>query len=911
MFGFLLLAMQNQSTLDFYQDIEPILRKNCFECHGIVKQKGGFRIDIRATAMAGSDFGESPVIIPGNADESDLYWAISSTDLDERMPPEEKGPLQDYEISRIKDWINQGALWPDDGKPPTWPSEHWAYQMPKWPRIPQLESDSFSRNTIDQFVFSKLTQEGFYPSAQADFQTLARRTALDITGLPPSSYEVGNLLEKGTEVAWQRWLDILFDSLHYGENQALSWLDLSRYADSNGFEVDHNRSMSPWRDWVIDAFNQNMPFDEFTAQQLAGDLMESPSLSQIVATGFHRNTMTNTEGGVDDEEYRVSAVVDRVNTTASVWLGTTMSCVQCHDHKYDPLTSNDYYSMYALFNDGQDGGTSQGPKIDVLGEAEAEDNRSIQEKVASLQSKYESLKSSTKWSAPETLWVDESKPPRGHVEGDWTFLPPSPSTPVHQGEGVRKQVGDKGSFIQHFFNEAIDGPVNHGDDSIYAWIYLSPEDLPSSIMLQIYSDDWEHRAYWGEDTFSFGVNGTPSRFRQGDLPKKGEWVRLDIPLEVVGIAPEARINGIAFSQMGGTVYWDDAGILLGEPQISVFRTKIAQLEKGLHQPLSSMIVSKVSEPRMTHVLEKGSFLSPGKRIAPGVPKVFNKDVKGSPRNRLEFSKWLTHPKNPLTSRVIMNRLWEQVFGVGLVATSEDFGTRGEVPSHPELLDWLALEFQRQGWNLKAMHRLMIDSATYRQTSSVRPEVILVDPNNRLLSWFPRVRLKAEVIRDQALAVSGLLVGKIGGPSVFPYQPKGIDNSTYAGDRWKVSPGEDRYRRGIYTFWRRTSPYPMFQIFDAPSREISCARRTRSNTPLQALALLNDPVFVEAAKSLGALMQSLQSDDDRNRITFGFRRCTSRGPDETELKELLTLLESDGWTAVATVLLNLDETVVRG
>ncbi|MCH2112376.1 MAG: PSD1 and planctomycete cytochrome C domain-containing protein, partial [Planctomycetes bacterium] len=710
MFVILLLAVQSQSPLSFSRDVEPILSANCYECHGKAQQKGGFRIDLKSTAMAGVDFGDEPAILPGNADESILYWLVSSTDPNDRMPPAEKDPLPAKEIALLKEWIDQGAVWPDDGIPPTWPTKHWAYQVPRWPEIPQLQADNFSRNPIDRFIYSKLDGENIAPSPQANSQTLVRRTALDLTGLPPDLDAARDYLVKPTEASWQSWLDFLFDSPRYGENQALGWLDLSRYADSNGFEVDHARSMSPWRDWVIEAFNSNMPFDEFTAQQLAGDLIESPSLSQIVATGFHRNTMTNTEGGVDDEEYRVSAVVDRVNTTSSVWLGTTMACVQCHDHKYDPLTSNDYYSMYALFNDGQDGGTSHGPSVDVLNALEADENRRVQEDIASLKREVESLDISVASSASEILWVDESQPPRGQVEGDWTFSAASSETPVHRGASVRKQVGQKGTFVQHYFSSDTEGPVHKGDDSIYAWVYSSPVDPPSAIMLQIHATDWEHRVFWGEDGFSIGVSGTSSRLRQGDLPAPGEWVRIEMPLDLLGISPGTQLDGIAFSQIGGTVFWDEAGTLDGDPKVSEFRAKIHQLEQLLHQPRSSLIMAGVSEPRMTHILERGSFLSPGKKVSAGVPKVLNQEIKDSPTNRLEFSRWLTHPKNPLTSRVIMNRLWEQVFGVGLVATSEDFGTRGEVPSHPELLDWLALEFQRRAWDLKSMHRLMIDSA---------------------------------------------------------------------------------------------------------------------------------------------------------------------------------------------------------
>jgi len=908
MLGVFLFVIQSQEPVEFARDIAPILEKNCLECHGQMQQKGGLRLDLKLTAMAGSDFGEEKVIIPGDADESLLMWMVSSTDIEDRMPPEDKEPLGAEEIRLLEDWINQGAIWPDDGKSPSWPSRHWSYQTPQWPQLPIIEGDQWSRNPIDRFILAGLHRQGIAPSPQAEFSTLARRSSLDLTGLPPELQSMQQLLDRSTNVAWNNWLDQLFGSQHYGENQALGWLDLSRYADSNGFEVDHNRSMSPWRDWVIAAFNSNMPFDQFTAEQLAGDLMDSPSLAQTVATGFHRNTMTNTEGGVDDEEYRVAAVVDRVNTTATVWMGTTMACVQCHDHKYDPLTSRDYYSMYALFNDGRDGGTTHGPSVKVPTEVQLAVISSIDNELEELQLELDAVQSAGWDYDTETLWVDESKPPRGTLEGDWTFHDTKGIIPVHGGDSARKQTGVE--FVQHFFNAAPDGPVNSGDDRVYAWVFIDPANPPAAIMLQLHSGDWEHRGFWGEDIIPHGVSGTTSRLRLGDLPPVGNWFRLDASLFALGVPPGARLDGMAFSQFGGTAFWDEAGTLNGDPEVAAIRTRIHELGSIRPQPFSTLVMAGVEESRVTHILERGSFLTPGKMVEPGVPRVLNKETKARPKNRLEFASWLNHPKNPLTARVIMNRLWEQVFGVGLVESSEDFGTRGEFPSHPELLDWLALEFQRLDWNLKAMHRLMVDSATYRQASTMRADVKQVDPRNRLLSWLPRTRLKAEVIRDQALAVSGLLVDKVGGPSVFPKQPAGIDNSTYAGDRWNNSSDENRYRRGLYTFWRRTSPYPTFQIFDAPSREVSCTRRDRSNTPLQALALLNDPVFVEAAIALGERMNTYSAETDEERIRFGFRLCTARYPTASELDQLSGLLSMDGWASVATVLLNLDEVVNR-
>jgi hypothetical protein len=574
----------------------------------------------------------------------------------------------------------------------------------------------WSRNAIDNFIFARLMQEGLQPSPEVDRARLIRRVSLDLIGLPPTPEEVDTFVNDASPDAYEKVVDRLLVSPHYGERWARPWLDLARYADTHGFEKDPRRSIWPYRDWVIKALNDDMPFDQFTIEQLAGDLLPDPTLEQRIATGFHRNTMINTEGGVDPEEYRVAAVVDRVNTTATVWLGTTLACAQCHTHKYDPFTQQEYYQFLAFFNSNADKSTS---------------------------------------------------------DGDMLALP----TPEQQA--------------------ALD-----------------------------------------------------------------EITKLE--------AVQSK-----------------------SPELQKVREQLAAAKKELNSKIAKTLVMKdLPEPRDTFVHIRGNFLNKGEKVEHGVPEVLHDlhIADGEQPNRLTLARWLVSPDNPLTARVTVNRMWEEFFGRGLVETSEDFGTRGERPTHPELLDWLATEFIREGWSMKRMHRLIVLSATYRQSPAVTPELLDRDPYNRLLARGPRMRLSAEAVRDAALAASGLLSRKIGGPSVMPPQPDGIWNSPYSNEKWQTSSGEDRYRRGLYTFWKRTAAYPSFLSFDAPSREFCVVRRPRTNTPLQALTLLNDPVYVEAAQRLARRMVSEGGDDSASRATRGFQLVLARAPEPAEIERLIALYE---------------------
>lgn len=705
----LILASLVVSGVDFVRDVQPILTASCLECHGPAKQRGGLRLDNRIDALQGGNSG--PVLKPGDPRGSRLLTVVAGMDADTKMPPKGRA-LTPAEIATLRAWIEEGLPWPDAAKVAVVRDapRHWAYTAPQRPPVPPGD------HPIDAFIRVRLRQEQLLPNQPADRVTLLRRASFDLTGLPPTPAEVAAFLADQRPGAWTRVVERLLASPHYGERWARHWLDLARYADSDGFEKDTGRPHAwRYRHWVIQAFNRDLPFDQFTIEQLAGDLLPNATIEQKVATGFHRNTLTNKEGGVDKEQFRVEQVVDRVNTTAKVFLGSTLGCAQCHDHKYDPFSQREYYQLFAFFNSDEE--------VDLAAPVSAEEERRLGERK----------------------------------------------------EGTKAQT-----------------------------------------------------------------------------------------------------------------------IALG---------------KG----------------RPTHVLIRGDFLRPGVPVQPGTPGSLPPLDSAGTANRLDLARWLVQPDHPLTSRVIVNWIWSRHFGRGLVPTLDDFGTQGEKPSHPELLDWLATEFVRQDWSLKVIHRLILTSATYQQASDVRPDAWQRDPVNVLLARQSRLRLEAETLRDNALAVSGLLQKRLGGPSVRPPQPAGIAELTYANSaKWVESKGPDRYRRGLYTWFQRTSPYPMLMTFDAPDSNVCSAKRDRSNTPLQALTLLNDPVFAECAQALGSrILAELPNGDDQERLRHGFRLCVARMPDAGELAALHKLLlefraatrtrpkaEAAAWSALARTLLNLDEFVTR-
>jgi mono/diheme cytochrome c family protein len=817
-------------TVDFARDIEPIFASRCYECHSEKKSKSGFRLDTKAWALLGGDSG-APLFIPGQSSKSQIILRVAGLVKPDEIMPATGERLTAQQIGLLEAWIDQGASWPETGK-----KTHWAYVKPVRPELPKVKHSRWLRNPIDAFILARLEAEKLKPSAEADRVTLIRRVSLDLTGLPPSIAEVDAFVADKSKDAYEKLVDRLLASPHYGEKWARLWLDLARYADSQGYEKDPPRSMWPYRDWVIDAFNHNMRFDQFTVEQIAGDMLPKATREQKIASGFNRNTMINTEGGVDQEQSRVETIVDRVNTTATVWLGSTLGCAQCHTHKYDPFTLKEYYQFFAFFNNADE------PGLDLPSTAQTARKKQLPIDIAALE-------------------TDLKKP--------------TPELAAAQA----------------------------------AWEKKTTNALALSLL---------------------PVTGTNKPPPAPDVPTN--------ILQTLKVTLTART-----AQQSNEVsdYFRSHA-----PELKTIRDQLAELRKAqedLNKEIpTTLVMQERAAPRETHVLPRGNFLSPAEKVFPGVPAVLPPLPAGEPTNRVTLARWLVSPENPLTARVTVNRFWEQIFGRGLVETLEDFGTQGERPTHPELLDWLATEFTQTNWDMKAMLRLMVTSATYRQSSRSTPELIERDPYNRLYARGPRFRVPAETVRDIALQASGLLSPKIGGPSVYPYQPDGIWTQIYSADKWVTSKGEDKYRRGIYTFWRRTSMYPSFMSFDAPSRELICPRRQRSDTPLQALTTLNDPSFVEAAQGLARRVLQKSKGNDRADATFAFRLCMARAPRSQETKRLVALYKQElaqfkldpsaakkiggdlgkppegvsaeklaAWTVVANVLLNLDETITKG
>jgi len=839
--------------IDFERDIQPIFEDRCITCHSGEAQKGGLRLDSR-DALLGGDSGL--VIDPGKSADSLLVRTVAGLEPDKIMPP--KGDrLTAEQISLLRAWIDQGARWPEDAEGGSAvKSDHWAFQPRVRPRVPQIQNPkSKIQNPIDAFILARLGKEGVAPSPPTDKHTLIRRLSLDLIGLPPTPADVDEFVRDERPDAYEGLVDRLLASPHFGERWARHWLDQARYADSDGYEKDTGRPFAyRWRDWVIDAINRDLPFDQFTIEQLAGDLLPDATLQQKIATGFHRNTLTNNEGGVDQEEFRVKAIVDRVNTTCTVWLGLTMGCCQCHTHKYDPLTQREFYQLFAFFNPSNEVDLPAPLPGDAERYAAAKQSfDAAHAKLVEARTKRE-----TELAAKQTEWEATAK-----VEA--------------------------GSEIASILAVAIDGRTDKQREQLAA---------------HIRSQDAE----W-----------TKLKKAEDDHAKK---------------SPKPD---------------DSKAPTLAEP---------------------------TSKPRETHLLVRGDFLRPGTKVAPVTPAVLHRwQTPAEEPARLAFAKWLVSRDNPLTARVEVNRVWQRLFGRGLVNTLDDFGTRGERPSHPELLDWLASEFVEGGhgdtetrghgdddsprhrvsasprpgqrpWSRKQLIKLIVTSATYRQSSQARPELNERDPQNVWLARQNRLRLEAEVIRDCALAASGLLNPAIGGPSVRPPQPAGVSELTYAGGaKWPESTGPDRYRRGLYIWFQRTSPYPMLMTFDSPDGNVCTVKRERSNTPLQALTLLNDTAFVECAQALGRRLIADQPAASpglppvAERIRHAVRLCVGRDPTESELS-LLADLHADlsagyannseaatklagkspptgispqelaAWVAFARTMLNLDEFYTR-
>ena len=789
-----------EPPVDYVKQIKPLLAKHCVACHGETRTRGGLRLDTAAHALKGGKSGEAVVV--AKSAESSLIEAVRGDGTIERMPLK-RPALSAEEIALLARWIDEGAAAPKDESPTRLDQTHWAFTAPKRPDPPKVSptENKGPLHPIDAFIQDRLTQAGVKPSPEADKITLIRRVTLDLTGLPPTPEEVANFVKDDRPDAYERLVDRLLASPHLGERWARLWLDAARYADSNGYSIDAPRAIWKYRDWVIEAFNQDQPFDEFVIDQIAGDLRPNATLAQKTATGFHRNTPINQEGGIDQEQFRVDSIYDRVATTSTVFLGLTVGCAQCHDHKYDPITQREYYNLFAFFNNVDE------PTLE--------------------------------FATPDDL-ANREKVRQEIVETHKTLNKEHPE--------IAEKMKDWESNLSPAFKV----------------------DQPPEI----------------KDSFD----------RAKDKRTENQ-VRLLTELFLASV-PEYETERNA---------------------LKALRTREPHFD-------TTLVVTELKEPRVTRIHIGGDFTRKGDEVGPDVPSVLPPITsrESTKRDRLDFAKWLVDPANPLTARVTVNRLWQVYLGRGIVETENDFGTQGTPPSHPELLDWLATELIAQKWSLKTLHREIVLSRTYRQASTSRADLDKADPGNRLLGRQSRLRLDAELIRDEALAVCGLLTPKIGGPSVYPPQPAGVMELGQMRRPWLPSTGEDRYRRGLYTFFWRATPYPSLIAFDAPNAIQACTRRNRSNTPIQALTLLNDASFLECASGLARRIESEGGPSDSSKIQRLFQLTIGRAPTSTEEATLLALVKAeredpedkqregapDAWLAAARVLLNTDEFITR-
>ena len=1038
-------------AIDFNREIRSILSDTCFSCHGPDEKQrmAGLRLD----TLAG--LSSTPgIIIPGNRRESKLYQRISAKEPARRMPPPSSGhALTEAQIELIGKWIDQGAKW----------SSHWAFEPPRRPEVPAVKRASWPKNAIDSFVLSRLEREGLAPSPEADKTTLLRRATLELTGLPPTPAEIDAFLADKSSDAYEKQLDRLLASPHYGERMAMQWLDIARYADTHGYHIDSHRDMWPWRDWLISAFNRNLRYDQTTIEQLAGDLLPNPTRDQLIASGFNRNHMINFEGGAIPDEYQVEYVVDRVESTSTAWLGLTMGCARCHTHKYDPISHREFYEFFAFFNNiaevGLDGQTGNAkPFLELPTDSEKAQMEKLTSAIKTLEAKLDDkvvAPLEKEWEKP-MLGRNAESPREGlvaHYELDGNFF--DLSGQQHHGRLVRGDPTFGAGVIGRGLSFDGDTQVSFGDvprfDSgqpftIAFWM-RGGGSQPASVLQKIasadgragyefYLDDrkligiqkWSQHlvfrlsAKWPESAieirtrerlsmnewYHVTVTGRGGVRDQGPGVKGAGALNLSLYIngkrqefEVLKDALQGRVQTNAQLEAGnptlGKAYrgsLDDLRLFaraLNDEEIErlavlypiqavfsgvygkrskedsarvreYFLTRVAPRDlaeastslKSLRKEkeelnkriVSVMVMDENKKARDTFILARGDYRNRGDKVTADVPRVLPALPAQGKRDRLALARWLVDPGHPLTARVAVNRYWQMSFGLGIVKTAEDFGSQGEPPTHPELLDWLATEFVRSGWDIKAMQKLILTSATYRQSSKVSRELLEKDPENRLLARGPRHRLQAETVRDLALASSGLLNGSIGGPSVFPYQPLGIWEELAFGDgfsaqAYKQSKGSDLYRRSMYTFWKRTAPPASLAIFDAPDREKCTARRPVTNTPLQALVLMNDPTYVEAARALAsrALREGGKSIDDR--LRFVFRLATARLPQKDEIAILRDLLvkqqrayasnskaasdllgvgeskldttnqpELAAWTIVTSAILNLDEAMTK-
>jgi hypothetical protein len=893
--GGVILSGCRDKSIDFSAQVKPILNKHCIACHGGVKRNAKFSLLFRHEALDTAESGKH-VIIPGDPEHSEMIRRITSNDPEVRMPYKEE-PLSNEEIAILRQWIKEGAQWGD----------HWAYLPPRPVAVPNsgemlsgFSSDGkdWVKNEIDHFILRRLEEENLTPSVEADKSTLIRRLYLDVIGLPPTPAQAEKFIKDVRPDAYERVVNELLASPHFGEKWASWWLDMARYADTKGYEKDAGRTIWRYRDWVIKAFNADMPFDRFTTEQLAGDLLPNPTDDQLIATAFHRNTMNNDEGGTTDEEFRVASLIDRVSTTWEIWQSTTMGCVQCHTHPYDPFVNEEYYKAMAFFNNTRDEDTpGEHPNLRIYSE---EDNKRL----------------------------DKIR--------EW----------VRSNAGVEKELEVKHflktlepKFHPHDFDQFINGELIDNK-------YLGIRSGGSARVRQIHLDGKTNLVmnYWADtEGGSFEIRrdridgdviagGKLPKARQAILvpvkPTSGQH-DLYISFRNTQIKPDRAVCGVEWF-----AFRDDLPGK-GAKEYEAIEKSFIDLINATADETPIMVENTPEQHRTTRIFVRGNWLAKGDSVTPGVPKSLNPFPEDQLYNRLGFAAWLLSKENPLTARAIVNRFWEQIFGTGIVESLEDFGTQGALPTDKELLDWLALRFMNENrWSMKKLVKDMVMSATYRQDSHVSKELLERDPTNKLLARGPRVRLSFEQVRDQALAVSGLLSDKMYGKSVMPYQPAGIWNSVYSNEYWKESDGEDKFRRSVYTYSKRTSPYPSMMMFDGSSREVCVSRRIRTNTPLQALVTLNDSSFVVAARSLAKGMMNHKT-QAKEQIRAGYKTILIRDISDQKLyvleglydealkeyrqdKMAATKLAAErnatpelaAMTIVANALLNLDEVITK-
>lgn len=1043
-----LLGATAANAVDFNRDIRPVLSDKCFACHGpdAAHVKGDLRLDLRDSAIKKHEDGHA-AIVPGKPEESELIARITATDPDDIMPPTDfHKEIKPEEVKTLRQWIQEGAKY----------EKHWAYQNLDWPEIPGAQA-KLVRNSIDRFIQTPLSAQGMRPSPEADRRTLVRRLSFDLLGLPPTPDQVDKFINDKSPKAYENLVDALLKSPHYGERMAVYWLDLVRYADTRGYHGDQHQDITPYRDYVINAFNRNYPFDRFTAEQLAGDLLPEPTMEQKIASGYNKLLMTTTEGGAQPKEYIAKYAADRVRNASTVWLGSTLGCAECHDHKYDPFTQKDFYSFAAFFADVKEtpvGGLTSIIKLPT--DAETKKLKDLNAKISPVEKEIRDSLAKIKYEEPsqdelkqhvakkqeeaensyqaavakyqksrETIIIDDAKPDCKTVRHN-KDTQPFTWDEKEKASGKQSWTRTAKGLAQDVFDHLKQPIEVQKGDRFFIDVRLSPHDTPKAIMLQFRSKNWDHRANWGDIT-AIGYGGKSKNAKKSDLgklPQPDEWTRLEIPIEKVNLKPGDKIVSIATTLYGGTVHWDKLGHLkVNDPKKAPKKTKkdplefegqlsLASWEKwkkkdkykgidrnlknlltkaadkrsdkdqdkilkhylehvwqprrayyaGLHKKLNplkkerdttdkgilrTMISEKIDQPRMLRVLPRGNWLDDsGNPLLPAVPASLGKvglKPKQERATRTDLAAWLTSRDNPLVARVFMNRLWKIMFGRGIAPSLDDFGMQGKNPSHPELLDWLAMEFIASGWDVKHMIKLIALSHTYRQTSYADEQLLKSDPYNDLFARQGRFRVEAEMVRDNALKVSGLLVDAIGGRSVKPYQPKGYwVHLNFPKRTYKSDEGDKQYRRGLYTYWCRTFLHPSLAAFDASTREECIVERVRSNTPQQALVLLNDPTYVEAARTFAEQIIDQGGKTKADKITYAYRQALNRKPtaeeqkllgalfdnhlqqyakDEKAAEELLKtgLRETEStadqaqlaaWTSIARVIFNLHEFITR-